>query len=72
MVDDAGQRSLDEMERTAHDVNLDAIFIRSDIQSLKTNIPIPPSPTDLVETTIQVPDALFNFLAWVLLGDCDQ
>ena len=50
-----------------------AIFIQTEIQSLENNIPFSPIPTDLVETTIKkVPDSLFNFLAWVLPGDCDQ
>ena len=60
MVHEASQCSLNEMEvSAARDVYRAAVFIQSEFKSLKNNIPIPPSPTDLLETTIQVPHARF-------------
>ena len=36
---------------------------------MEDKVPIPPKPSDVTEDKIIVPNSLFNFLAWVLLGD---
>ena len=32
-------------------------------------MPVPPKPSDVTEKNIHVPNSLFNFIAWVVLGD---
>ena len=48
-----------------------ALCLRSGIMDIATSIPFPPKPTDIGEdaASSHVPTALFNFLAWLFLGD---
>ena len=43
-----------------------ALFLRSEILSMEDTVP---KPSDVPEDKIIVPNSLFNFLPWVLLGD---
>ena len=53
-------------------VFLCAKIIRAELLAVKNNIPWPPMPDDLTEDHIQVPDLVYNLLAWVLCGDSDE
>ena len=48
-----------------------ALCLRSNVMDGATSIPFPPKPTDISDqaASAQVPTPLFNFLAWLLLGD---
>ena len=45
------------------------LFLRSEILCMADTVPVPPRPSDVTEKNIHVPNSLFNFIAWVLLGD---
>ena len=49
-----------------------AKIIRAELLAVKNNILWPPMPDDLTEDHIQVPDLVYNLLAWVLCGDSDE
>ena len=46
-----------------------AMIIRQTLLDLKNEIPFPPAPTDLSESSLNIPTALFNLLCWVIKGD---
>ena len=46
-----------------------ALFLRGVIMAMCHTMPFPPRPRDLAEDMINVPDGLYNFIAWLLIGD---
>ena len=48
-----------------------ALCLRSNVMDGATSIRFPPKPTDISDlaASAEVPTPLFNFLAWLLLGD---
>ena len=57
------------MPNPASDLFKAAMFLQSDIMGLKNKMPFPPSPENVSENIINLPNSLYNFLAWVLVGD---
>ena len=51
------------------DIYYSATFIRQEINKMKPYLPWPPSPEDINEKNVQVPNALYNLLAWIFSGD---
>ena len=51
------------------DIYYSATFIRQEINKMKPYLPWPPSPEDIDEKNVQVPNALYNLLAWIFSGD---
>lgn len=49
-----------------------AQIIRAELLAVKNNTPWPPMPDDLTEDRIQVPDIVYNLLAWVLCSDSGE
>lgn len=65
-------RFLLTLHLSAADLFRIALSLRSDILSMEDQIPFPMKPSDMTEDKVNVPNSLFNFLVWVLLGDVTE
>ena len=46
-----------------------AAIIRQAILSMRSMVPFPATPSDLAEHKVDVPNVLYNFLTWLMVGD---
>ena len=45
-----------------------AMVVRDSVLSIQNNLPWPPRASDLQNSAVKLPVALYNFLAWVIAG----
>ena len=55
-----------------HQIFRSAQIIIGELHAVQNIMPWPPMPKELVENNVDIPDFLYNLLAWILYGDSDK
>ena len=55
-----------------HQVFRCAQIIRAELMTIRNRMAWLPTPEDLVGSNVDIPDLVYNLLAWVLCGDSDD
>ena len=53
----------------AMDIFRAAMFLQAEILAMRNSMTFPPTPSEFTSDKIIVPDSLFNFLPWMLMGN---